>query len=123
VLRGVVVLRVSESGGFAPAAVWPEGVEGNPKLAQVVERTLAEKAVVVQGAKKGARRQDPVLISHPIVVDEQLYGAVAIEIEGRTESALADSRAAAWAGAWAGSKRWRGARLSPARRGSSRCWS
>ena len=90
VMRGVVVLRVSESGGFAPAAVWPEGVEGNPKLAQVVERTIAEKTVVVQGAKKGARRQDPVFISHPIVVDEQLYGAVAIEIEGRTESALAD---------------------------------
>ena len=90
VLRGVVVLRVSESGGFAPAAVWPEGVEGNPKLASVLERTLAEKAVVVQGAKKGARRQDPILISHPIIVDEQVYGAVAIEIEGRTESALQD---------------------------------
>ena len=90
VLRAVVVLRVSESGGFAPAAVWPEGVEGNPKLAQVVERTLSSKAVVVEGARKGARRQDPVFISHPIVVDEQLYGAVAIEIEGRTESALAD---------------------------------
>ena len=90
VLRGVVVLRASESGGFAPAAVWPEGVEGNPKLASVVERTLASKAVEVQGARKGARRQDAMFISHPIVVDEHLYGAVALEVEGRNESALAD---------------------------------
>lgn len=90
VLRSVVVLRTSEVGNFAPAAVWPEGVEGNPKLASVVERTLALKAVVVEGSKKGARRQDAVFIGHPIVVDEQLYGAVAIEVEGRTDSALRD---------------------------------
>lgn len=90
VIRGVVVLRTSEAGNFAPAGVWPEGVEGNPKLASTVERTLSTKGVVVQGAKKGARRQDMVLIGHPIMVDEQLYGAVAIEIEGRTESALQD---------------------------------
>ena len=90
VIRGVVVLRSSEAGNFAPAAAWPEGVEGNPKLAAAVERTLATKSVVVQGAKKGARRQDVVFIGHPVVADEQVFGAVAIEVEGRTESALQD---------------------------------
>jgi RND family efflux transporter MFP subunit len=90
VLRGVVVLRTSEAGSFAPAAVWPEGVEGNPKLAAALERTLATKDVVVQGAKKGAKRQDTVFLGHPIIVDEQLYGAVALEVEGRNESALGD---------------------------------
>ncbi len=90
VIRGVVVQRTSEAATFAPTAVWPEGVEGNPKLASVAERTLAQKRVTVQGAKRGARRQDAVFIGHPILVDDQLYGVVALEVEGRTESALQD---------------------------------
>ena len=88
VIRGVVVLRSSEAGSFAPAAVWPEGVAGNPKLAAVVERTLAQARVVVEGAKRGANRQDLIFVAHPIVVDEQLYGAAALEVEGRNEGAL-----------------------------------
>ena len=28
VIRGVVILRTSEAAAFAPAAVWPEGIEG-----------------------------------------------------------------------------------------------
>ncbi|HSC00734.1 MAG TPA: HlyD family efflux transporter periplasmic adaptor subunit, partial [Burkholderiaceae bacterium] len=46
--------------------------------------------VTVQGSKRGARRQDAAFIGHPIVVDDQLYGCVALEVEGRTDSALHD---------------------------------
>ena len=88
VIRGAVVLRTSEAATFAPVAFWPEGVEGSPKLATVVEKALAEKRVAIQGAKHGGRRQDVVFIAHPILVDDQLYGAAALEVEGRAESAL-----------------------------------
>ena len=88
VIRGVVVLRTSEAATFAPVAVWPQGVEGSPKLAAAVESALAERRVIVQGAKRGAHRQDPVFIVHPVLVDDELYGVAAIEVEGRAEAAL-----------------------------------
>jgi len=88
VVRGVVVLRTSEAGTFAPIALWPEGIEGHPKLAAVVESTLAQRRVVIQGAKRGAQRQDPAFIGHPILVDDELYGVAALEVEGRAEAAL-----------------------------------
>lgn len=88
VIRGVVVLRGTESAAYAPTAVWPEGIEGSPKLAAVAERALRERRVAVDGVKRGARREDLVFMAHPILVDDELYGAVALELEGRAESAL-----------------------------------
>jgi RND family efflux transporter MFP subunit len=88
VIRGVVVLRTSEAATFAPVALWPEGVEGSPRLAAVVESTLAQRRVVVQGIKRGAHRQEPVFIGHPILVDDELYGVAALEVEGRAEAVL-----------------------------------
>jgi hypothetical protein len=90
VIRGVVVLRASEAAAFAPVATWPEAIEGSPKLASVVERALQQRTVVVDGVTRAARRQDPVFIAHPILVDDELYGAVALEVEGRSESAVRD---------------------------------
>lgn len=90
VLRGVVVLRSSEAATFAPVAAWPEGIEGHPKLAAVVEEALKERRVAVHGARRGTSRQEPVFLAHPILVDDQLYGAAALEIEGRSEAALRD---------------------------------
>ena len=90
VVRGVVVLRATEAASFAPIALWPEGIQGHPKLAAVVESALTDRRVVVHGAKRGMRRQDPVFIAHPILVDDELYGAAALEVEGRSEAALQD---------------------------------
>ena len=88
VVRGVVVLRGSEAATFSPVAVWPAGIEGHPKLAAVVEQALSERRVAVQGAKRGGARQEPVFLAHPILVDDELFGAVALEVEGRSELAL-----------------------------------
>jgi hypothetical protein len=86
VVRGVVVQRSSEAASFAPVAVWPEGIQGHPKLAQVAEAALSTRRVAVQGAKRGGR--EPVFLAHPVIVDDQLYGAVALEVEGRSDAAL-----------------------------------
>jgi RND family efflux transporter MFP subunit len=88
VIRGVVVLRGADAASYAPVAVWPEGIEGSPKLAAVAERALRERQVAVDGAKRAARREEPVFLAHPVLVDDELYGAVALELEGRPESAL-----------------------------------
>lgn len=87
-IRGIVVLRGSEAANFAPVAMWPEGIEGNPKLAAVVERALQQSRVAVDGITRNARRQDPVFVAHPIVVDDEICGAAALEIEGRPDSAV-----------------------------------
>ncbi len=88
VVRGVVVLRSSETATFAPVAVWPEGIQGHPKLAAVAEAALSTRRVAVQGAKRGGH--EPVFLAHPVIVDDQLYGAVALEVEGRADAALRD---------------------------------
>ena len=88
VIRGAVILRTSEAAAFAPVAIWPEGIEGSPRLAAAVERALQQRQVVADGVTRAARRQDPVFIAHPIIVDDELYGAAALEIEGRPEAAV-----------------------------------
>jgi len=90
VVRAVVVLRGSEMGAFAPMAVWPEDIEGNPRLAGAVERALQERSVVVEGLKRNQKKQEPIFVAHPVVVDGELYGAVALEIEGRPEGGVRD---------------------------------
>jgi RND family efflux transporter MFP subunit len=88
VIRAIVVLRPHGSAHFTPAAIWPEGVEGSPRLAAVVEKALQQRSVAVDGLTRTARRQDPIFFAHPILVDDELYGAAAFEVEGRSESAL-----------------------------------
>jgi multidrug resistance efflux pump len=89
-IRGIVVLRASETAPFAPVAIWPEGIEGSPRLAAVLERALTQRQVAVDGVKRVAHRQEPVFIAHPILVDDELYGAAAVELEGRSEGAVRD---------------------------------
>lgn len=87
VIRGVVILRSSQSAAYAPVAVWPEGIEGSPRLAAVVERALSQRSVAVDGSSRG-NRQDPVFIAHPLLVDEELFGAVGLELSGRPDGAV-----------------------------------
>ena len=56
VIRGAVVLRTSEAATFAPVALWPEGVEGSPKLAAAVESALAQRRLVPQAVPSHRRR-------------------------------------------------------------------
>jgi RND family efflux transporter MFP subunit len=88
VMRGAVVLRTMETAAFSPVAIWPEGIEGNPRLVVVVERALKDRQVVVDGIKRPPRKQDPVCLAHPVLVDDELYGVVALELEGRSEAAV-----------------------------------
>lgn len=86
VIRGVVVLHTTDTAPYAPVAIWPEGIEGSPQLAAVVDRSLKDRQVVVEGAKRQTRNSEPVFIAHPVLVDDELFGVVALELEGRNEA-------------------------------------
>ena len=88
VIRGVVVLHTMDTAPFAPVAIWPEGIEGSSQLAAVVDRSLNDRQVVVEGAKRQTRNSEPVFIAHPILVDDELYGVVALELESRSEASV-----------------------------------
>lgn len=91
VIRGIVLLRAPEGGNFTPAAVWPAGIEGSPRLIAAVQSALAQRSVVVEGGKRtDARRAGSAVIAHPVLVDDELFGVAALEVEGRAEPALRD---------------------------------
>ena len=93
VVRGVVVLGVPDSGPFAPVAVWPRGTLGSPWLVAGIESAIARKETVVESGKRSPTDGNPKrkldVISHPLLVDEQICGAVSIEIEHRAPEGLA----------------------------------
>jgi multidrug resistance efflux pump len=90
-LRGVVVLGPPNTGPFAPVAIWPKGALGTPALVSGIEKAIGGRTGVVEGGRKAhddALRKIDVL-AQPLLVDEQVFGAVAIEIEHQAEGELA----------------------------------
>ncbi|MEM1200741.1 MAG: HlyD family efflux transporter periplasmic adaptor subunit [Pseudomonadota bacterium] len=101
--RGVVVLGEPDEGPFAPAASWPS--EGVPSagLAAVAEAALAERRGVVQtpDGKQPDGGSQIALVAHPLLIEDQLYGVVAVEVKGSTASHLRGvMRHLRWGGSW-----------------------
>lgn len=90
VVRAVLVLKSSEAGAYAPVALWPSGIQGNQRLAALAEQSLRERVVVVEGVQRNPKRHETVLIAHPVIVDEEPFGTVALELEGRPERSVRD---------------------------------
>ena len=80
---GVVVLGREGEGAFAPVAVWPTGALGTPGLTAAIEETIAKRQAVIQGhtALSHGHKQQRDTIASPLLVDDRLCGAVAIDIE------------------------------------------
>jgi multidrug resistance efflux pump len=83
--RGVVVLGAPNTGPFAPAALWPKGGLGTPALVAAVENAINRKEMVADRGRR-APTDDNLnhkidVIAQPLVVDEAICGAVAIEID------------------------------------------
>jgi len=83
-VRGVVVLGAPDAGPFAPVAVWPAGTLGSPVLVSGVEKAIQRRETIVEAGKRAATDEDPQrkldLVAYPLIVDEQVHGAVAIEV-------------------------------------------
>lgn len=92
---GLLALEAG-NGRFGPSAVWPEEAHDLSALAPVAERALATRRPVAERLGSGA-----VLIAHPIDIRGALYGAAAIALSPRGESAAArDLQALQWGAGW-----------------------
>lgn len=82
VRRAVVVLGPKDRGPFAPVAVWPVGMSGSRALAETVEQVITQRKAVFRPGRAPAK--DPTardLVAVPVLVNDNVYGGVAFEIE------------------------------------------
>lgn len=84
-VRAVLVLGEPDSGLYNPVAFWPEGQGGASALAELAESTLQQKQGMAGQLDDSGNRFG---ISYPVIIDQQLYGVVAIETSGQSMSVL-----------------------------------
>lgn len=78
----VLLLGAPDAGPYSPAAFWPAGHGPTDLLAELAKRTLdARHGLVVS-------RSETAGISGPLMIDGQLHGLAAVELEPRPEPAL-----------------------------------
>ncbi len=76
-----------DRGPFLPAGQWPEGVGGTAGLTAVAESVLRERRGLIQPQPQSATKTDQPydVVAHPLLLDNQLVGVVAVEITSRAE--------------------------------------
>jgi RND family efflux transporter MFP subunit len=82
--RAVVVLGTKDRGPFAPVAAWPVGLAPGRSLIEIVEQAIVERKPLARSGKPTdpeSKAYD--LVALPVVIDTNVYGAVALEIEHR----------------------------------------
>lgn len=92
VLCGVVVLGTPDQGPFAPVGVYPAGSLGSPILISAIESAAAKRQTIVSGGIRPVdddrKRLKVDAVAYPLVVDNQICGAVGIEIEHDSKERL-----------------------------------
>lgn len=95
---GILVLAGADGKGFLPAAAWPDGKRDRTRLAEAVERSLEQRALVVLSPADGENRLQ---VAQPIMLEGQVLGAVALETDPREERELqALARDLSWGAGW-----------------------
>jgi len=88
VLQGVVVFGPPEKGPFAPIAMWPKGSLGSPGLASAVEHAMVQRHATIETSRRitpeSKQKRDAIAV--PVLVDGQICGAAAVEIEHADEA-------------------------------------
>jgi multidrug resistance efflux pump len=86
--QGVVVLGPPGRGPFAPAAVWPKGSSGSRMLAGATETAVGTGRLVVQSSQGKDAPGEPATdaVAYPIMVNDQVCGAAAVEIDETSDS-------------------------------------
>jgi RND family efflux transporter MFP subunit len=98
VTHGVVVLGSAERGPFVPAAVWPEGDSMPASLSRAAESAMAERRGIVH---RSAQDDRPSQLAYPLLVDDRLFGVVALEFTDCDETELqAIMRRLQWGCGW-----------------------
>ncbi len=104
-LHGVIVLGEPDDGPFAAVAYWPNGIEergGTPGLLATAEKALAKRSGIVHGKTQDEHEfQKHCDLAYPFIIDDQIHGVVAIEIEAQPKAGLRMiMRQLQWGAAW-----------------------
>ena len=90
----LVVLGTPDQGPFAPVAIWPAGTLGSPMLVSSVEAAIAQRQVILNSGMRARTGNRPKLkidvIAFPLLLDNQICGAVAVELERGDPQRLAE---------------------------------
>lgn len=78
----VLLLGAPDAGPYSPAAFWPAGRGPTELLAELAKRTLDARHGLVFA------RAETAGVSCPLMIDGQLHGLAAVELEPRPDSAL-----------------------------------
>ena len=104
--RGVVVLGDPESNSYAPAAFWPHGSKGGANLIRVAEFAIDQKKGVLhegplQNGNNGFKGEKSDFMAYPFLIDEGLYGVVAIEVHAsKGKETQQTMRQLQWGSSW-----------------------
>jgi len=103
-LQGVLVLKDGATGTYLPVASWPEK-GAFERLTDILNRTLSEKEnMLIRLTPADATPGDDApgyALAYPIVVDELLVGAVAVEVTASSEAFLRQAmEALQWGAVW-----------------------
>ena len=81
--QGVVVLGAAGRGRFTPVAIWPAGSTGSRALVAAIESAIGTGRLVLQSGEAESAGDTPasVAIGYPIMVNDQVRGAAAIEVD------------------------------------------
>ncbi len=94
--RALVVLAVPGSDTMVPAAVWPESGAEISALTGAAELAASKRNAVAQGSRTGAGR-----LGYPLVANDRLIGAVAVEVSRASEAEQQVAmRLLQWGAAW-----------------------
>ncbi|HUY93587.1 MAG TPA: GAF domain-containing protein, partial [Pirellulales bacterium] len=96
--RGIVLLAGDQANNFAAAGYWPEGSGKSAALVHAAEAALRERRGVASDDPSGTAEQH---VGLPILLDDELAGAVAVTIRGsRGEDGRQALRQLQWGIAW-----------------------
>jgi multidrug resistance efflux pump len=90
-VQGVLILKDGSGGSFVPVAKWPQdGVHDPERLADVCERSMGERIGLLTelSPPEGNAQFRRWGIAYPLIIDDELSGAVALEIEADREEEL-----------------------------------
>lgn len=98
-VRAVLVLGEPDTNAYRPVAYWPEGQGGSAALSNLAERALVAKQGMAGGIDESGRRFG---VAYPLLIDQHLYGVVAVEVAGACSSEQLDQslKQLRWACGW-----------------------
>ena len=103
VQRGMVVLAPIASGeDLVPAACWPDSTKGSPPLADAARLAMDRMSAVVNARQDPEARPDSPQfdIACPLLVDDKLFGVVAVEVGCSDEQRRVVTQLLQWGAAW-----------------------